>query len=68
MENQENQEKKKTGHGGARAGAGRKRVADRECMVSFGVSARAKANLQAWADERGLSLREAANAIFEALR
>ena len=57
----------KSGHGGARAGAGRKRVPDRECMVAFGISARAKANLLAWAKARGLSQREAANAIFEAL-
>lgn len=63
----EQQEIKKSNRGGARAGAGRKRVADRECMLAFGVSHRAKANLAAWAAARSLSLREAANAIFESL-
>lgn len=53
--------------GGARPGAGRPAVADRECRIAFGVSQRAKANLQAWATAHGLSLREAANAIFEQL-
>lgn len=58
---------KRDGRGGARQGAGRKKVADRECRIAFGVSQRAKAGLEAYAAQRGLSLREAANELFEAL-
>lgn len=58
---------KKENRGGAREGAGRKKVEDRECKIAFGISAKAKANLVAYAEAHDLSLREAANEIFEGL-
>lgn len=63
----EEQNKKSNGHGGARKGAGRKKVEDRECHIGFGVSRKAKANLEAFAAQRGLSQREAVNLILERL-
>lgn len=61
------EEKKTERRGGAREGAGRKKTADRECKIGFGISVKAKANLDAYAAAHGLSLREAANKIFEEL-
>lgn len=58
---------KKERRGGSRDGAGRKKVADRDCKIAFGISAKAKENLEAYAHSRELSLREAANEIFENL-
>lgn len=60
-------EKTSSQRGGRREGAGRKKVEDRSSMISFGVSARAKENLKRYAEERGVSLREAATAIFESM-
>ncbi|MBD5289780.1 MAG: hypothetical protein HDS26_03750 [Bacteroides sp.] len=63
----EGQVASKRQRGGARRGAGRKKIADRECKVAFGISARAKANLERYAQENDVSLNEAAVRIFEGL-
>lgn len=55
------------GWGGARKGAGRKRVQGREVAVSARVSLRAKANLEAWAAARGIPQQEAINRLLEGL-
>lgn len=60
----EEQNRRVDGRGGARKGAGRKRIPDRDCKVAFGLSVEAKRRLASWAGARGLSLQEAANLIF----
>ena len=61
------EQNERKGWGGARKGAGRKRIPDRDCKVAFGLSVEAKRRLVSWADARGLSLQEAANRIFSRL-
>lgn len=58
------EQNEKKGWGGARKGAGRKRIPDRDCRVAFGLSVEAKRRLACWANVRGISLQEAANRIF----
>lgn len=53
--------------GGARAGAGRKPKVDRVCRVAFPITELAKAKLKAYADQKGISLADAATEIFERL-
>lgn len=58
---------KKSGRGGARAGAGRKAVAGREKAFATRISLKAHERLTAYARERGVSLTEALNSLLEAL-
>ncbi len=58
------EQNEKKGWGGARKGAGRKRIPDRDCRVAFGLSVEAKRRLARWAKVRGISMQEAANLIF----
>lgn len=53
--------------GGARTGAGRKRIAGRDCPVAYRISEKAKENIKRYAEERGLSLSAAVVQIFEGL-
>lgn len=53
--------------GGARQGAGRKKIEGRVHAVTFRLSERAKQNLAAYAGKLGISQQEAANRILEGL-
>lgn len=61
-----NDETKKQ-RGGARPGAGRKRIAGRDHTITLRVSDLAKHNLQSYASAHGISQQEAANRILEAI-
>lgn len=58
---------KKNNRGGARVGAGRKKVHDDYVAVTLRLSRLAKSNLNAYAQANGISAQEAARRIFEAL-
>jgi hypothetical protein len=58
---------KKNNRGGARVGAGRKRVHDDYVAITLRISPRAKANLDAYAHANGISSQEAARRLLEAL-
>jgi hypothetical protein len=58
---------KKSNRGGARVGAGRKRVHDSYVAITLRISPRAKDNLDAYAKANGISAQEAARRLFEAL-
>lgn len=61
---EENEKKKR---GGARRGAGRKKLEGREHAITLRLSHAAKRNLEAYAEAHGISQQEAANRILEAL-
>lgn len=63
----ETNESKKTNRGGARAGAGRKRIEGRNIAATFRISQLAKDNLARYADAHGISAQEALNRLLEAL-
>lgn len=58
---------KNNGWGGARKGAGRKKVQGRDVAISARVSLKAKANLEAWAAAQGIPQQEAINRLLEGL-
>lgn len=58
---------KNNGWGGARRGAGRKKVAGRDVAISARVTLKAKANLEAWASAHGIPQQEAINRLLEGL-
>lgn len=58
---------KGNGHGGARAGAGRKKVAGRDCALGVKISFKARENLGRYCEEAEVSLSEALNDILESL-
>lgn len=60
-------EEPKNKRGGARQGAGRKKIEGRDVAVAYRISATAKEKLAAWAASRGISVQEAVNRLFEAL-
>lgn len=57
----------KSKRGGARQGAGRKKIEGRVHSVTFRLSERAKQNLAAYAGKLGVSRQEAVNRILEGL-
>lgn len=57
----------KNSHGGARAGAGRKREPGREKAFATRISFAAHARLTEYAKARGMSITAALNSILEAL-
>lgn len=57
----------KNKRGGARQGAGRKKIEGRVHSVTFRLSERAKQNLAAYAGKLGVSRQEAVNRILEGL-
>lgn len=62
------EKEKGSGWGGAREGAGRKRVEGRDVAVSARVSLKAKANLDAWSAALGIPRQEVINRLLEGLR
>lgn len=60
-------EENKPKRGGARPGAGRKKIAGRDIAVTFRISALAKERLADYAQQHGISLQEAVNRISESI-
>lgn len=60
-------EENKPKRGGARPGAGRKKIVGRDIAVTFRISALAKERLADYAQQHGISLQEAVNRIFEGI-
>lgn len=60
---EENRQKR----GGARPGAGRKKIEGRDIAVTFRISATAKQRLTDYAARNGISMQEAVNRILEDL-
>jgi hypothetical protein len=58
---------KKSNRGGARVGAGRKKVHDDYVAITLRISPLAKSKLDAYAQNNGISIQEAARRILEAL-
>lgn len=60
-------EENKPKRGGARPGAGRKKIEGRDIAVTFRISSLAKQRLTDYAQRHGISLQEAVNRMFESL-
>jgi hypothetical protein len=58
---------KKSNRGGARVGAGRKKVHDDYVAITLRISPVAKTKLDTYAQNNGISVQEAARRILEAL-